>query len=398
MEIKTFRAGSMQEALHQVRQSLGPNAAVLQAREVQTGFFRRLSRTRQIEVVASADLPVPSRLPAGADSDEPWADSLGTTRGFTDESLFATSEPQAPQQEFRDRFQLAADGDFAEGPSLVEELSRQDNGPRGDELPRELQTLRRELIARDLNEELAGELIERIRSESPLPVWGDTATLKSQLAESIRREIAVSGPIHVPASGSRVVALVGPTGVGKTTTIAKLAASYRLKHQRRVGLITVDTYRIAAVEQLRTYAEIIDLPIEVVSTPCEMRQAIDRLCGLELVFIDTAGRSPSDAVKMQELKSMLAEARPDEVHLVLSMVAAVDSLETAAERFAGVGVTSLVLSKLDETTGLGNLLPLIRACRLPLSYVTNGQKVPDDIELADGGKLANGILGIEPRL
>ena len=114
------------------------------------------------------------------------------------------------------------------------------------------------------------------------------------------------------------MALVGPTGVGKTTTIAKLAANYRLREKKRVGLITVDTYRIAAVEQLRTYADIIDLPMEVVSTPREMREAVARMRNLDLVLMDTAGRSPRDEIKIQELRSLLAEAEADEVHLVLS--------------------------------------------------------------------------------
>ena len=113
------------------------------------------------------------------------------------------------------------------------------------------------------------------------------------------------------------MALVGPTGVGKTTTIAKLAANYRLKEKRRVGLITVDTYRIAAVEQLRTYADIIDLPMQVVSTPREMREAVGRMDNLDLILLDTAGRSPKDEVRIQELRAFLTEADADEVHLVL---------------------------------------------------------------------------------
>jgi flagellar biosynthesis protein FlhF len=191
------------------------------------------------------------------------------------------------------------------------------------------------------------------------------------------------------------VALVGPTGVGKTTTIAKLAAHYRLRERLRVGLITVDTYRIAAVEQLRTYADIIDLPMEVVSTPREMRQAVARLADLDLVLMDTAGRCPRDEVRIQELKSMLAEARPDEVHLVLSCVAGAAGLAKNAERFASVGTTALILTKLDEATGLGNLLPLLRTSRLPVSYLTNGQNVPDDIEAAVSDRLARRVLGLD---
>lgn len=192
------------------------------------------------------------------------------------------------------------------------------------------------------------------------------------------------------------MALVGPTGVGKTTTIAKLAANYRLREKRRVGLITVDTYRIAAVEQLRTYADIIDLPMEIVATPREMHQAVARMADLDLILMDTAGRSPRDEVKIQELKSMLAEAAPDEVHLVLSSVASASSLMKTAEQFAAVGTTALVLTKLDEAASLGNLLPLVRGSRLPLSYVTHGQNVPDDIAPAERGRLARIVMGLEP--
>jgi flagellar biosynthesis protein FlhF len=163
-------------------------------------------------------------------------------------------------------------------------------------------------------------------------------------------------------------------------------------------LITVDTYRIAAVEQLRTYADIIDLPMEVVSTPREMRQAVTRLADLDLVLMDTAGRSPRDEVRIQELKSMLAEARPDEVHLVLSCVAGAAGLAKSAERFAAAGTTALILTKLDEATGLGNLLPLLRTSRLPISYLTNGQNVPDDIEAAVADRLARRVLGLDAAL
>ena len=219
--------------------------------------------------------------------------------------------------------------------------------------------------------------------------------IKSHIARLIENEIEVTGPITPVDGKRRMVALVGPTGVGKTTTIAKLAANHRLREKQRVGLITVDTYRIAAVEQLRTYADIIDLPMEVVSTPREMREAVARMTDLDLILMDTAGRSPRDDVKIQELKSMLAEAKPDEVHLVLSSVAGASSLAQTAEKFAGVGTTALLLTKLDEAASLGNLLPLLRTCRLPLSYLTNGQNVPDDIQVAAKRQVAQMVLGVD---
>jgi flagellar biosynthesis protein FlhF len=212
----------------------------------------------------------------------------------------------------------------------------------------------------------------------------------------VEAEIRAGGPIQLTPGRRRVVALVGQTGVGKTTTIAKLAANFRLRDKRKVGLITVDTYRIAAVEQLRTYAEIIDLPMQVVSTPREMRQAVERMTDLDLVLLDTAGRSPRDEVRIQELKVFLAEAGADEVHLVLSAVAGATALCRTAEHFAAAGTTALLLTKLDEAGTLGHLLPLFRSCPLPLSYLTDGQVVPDDISPARPDRVARCILGMKP--
>jgi flagellar biosynthesis protein FlhF len=160
-----------------------------------------------------------------------------------------------------------------------------------------------------------------------------------------------------------------------------------------VGLITVDTYRIAAVEQLRTYADIIDLPMEVVSTPREMREAVAKMSNLDLILLDTAGRSPRDEVQIQELRSFLSEAQADEVHLVLSSVCSSATLMKTAERFREVGATSLLVTKLDEASSFGNLWPLLRSCPLPLSYLTDGQNVPDDIQPADRRRLARLVLG-----
>ena len=163
----------------------------------------------------------------------------------------------------------------------------------------------------------------------------------------------------------------------------------------RPGLVTVDTYRIAAVEQLRTYAEIIDLPLAVANSPGEMARAIDELGNVDLVLIDTAGRSPRDEVKIRELADFLHAAQPDEVHLVLSAVAGERSLRAAVERFAVARADRLILTKLDEADGLGGVLGVLGQANRPVSYLTTGQAVPDDIEPADRGRLARLILGHE---
>jgi flagellar biosynthesis protein FlhF len=264
------------------------------------------------------------------------------------------------------------------------------------ELPEELFHLFTSLIDADVSEELARELVDRLRHEVRGGELRDPLMLQARIARMIEADIRAAGPIAITPGKCRVAALIGPTGVGKTTTIAKLAANFRLKEKRRVGLITVDTYRIAAVEQLRTYADIIDLPMEVVSTPKEMRQAVTRMADMDLVLIDTAGRSPKDEVRLQELKAFLTEAATDEVHLVLSSVAASRTLEKTAARFIAVGATAMILTKLDEANGLGNVLPVLRSSGLPLSYLTDGQNVPDDIEIATSPHLAKLVLGMEP--
>jgi flagellar biosynthesis protein FlhF len=251
-----------------------------------------------------------------------------------------------------------------------------------------------DLIESDVGEDVARELVELVRREAPATARNDAHIARNWLAGEIAQQIPIHGPITLTPGKSRLVALVGPTGVGKTTTIAKLAANFRLRDKHRVGLITVDTYRIAAVEQLRTYADIIDLPMQVVATASEMRQAVHGMADLDLILLDTAGRSPKDEVKLQELFEILAQAEPDEVHLVLSSVANASVLARTADRFAAVGTTALVLTKLDEAAGLGNLLPLLRDGGLPLSYLTHGQNVPDDIAPAEARKLALAMLGL----
>jgi flagellar biosynthesis protein FlhF len=371
MELKTFRAATMHEALAMVRRELGPDAAVLHTREVRArGLLGWFPGAREIEVTAACGVNVPSRLPRPGH-----------------EAAAAPAPPLVPHEVQDQLSHLHA---------MVQSLCRRsrDAGGRPD-LPEELFRLFADLLDSDLSEELARELVERVRAESGGAKLDDLPAAKARIARMLEAEIAVAGPIQVAAGRRRLAALVGPTGVGKTTTIAKLAAHYRLREKRRVGLITVDTYRVAAVEQLRTYADIIDLPMQVVSTPREMREAVARMADLDLVLMDTAGRSPKDEVRIQELRAFLSEAGADEVHLVLSSISGARILQQTAERFAAVGTTALMLTKLDEASGLGNVLPVLRSSRLPLSYLTNGQNVPDDIEVADARRLAKLILRLE---
>ncbi len=373
-DIRTFRAKSMQQALQLVRTHLGPQAAVLHTRQLKRGMLGWLTGRTQIEVTASKDFRVPSRLAPPVPQRDTTKES---TAAGTDAEL-ASSEDRAIQDEIR-HLRLMVE-------QLIHEPSQRPK--RNDEEQSAFEhLLSLDFPLRDA-EQLIADLTHyhvRVDKDGGRDIW-------QPLAELIARRIAVRGPTEIKDGSPQIVALVGPTGVGKTTTIAKLAANHRLRENHRVGLITVDTYRIAAVEQLKTYAEIIDLPMEVVSSPTEMRAALEKLGNLDLILIDTAGRSPLDEIRLRELKAIIHEAKPHEIHLVLSVVAGASSLSRSLATFREVGITSLLLTKLDEAPTLGALWSVIKT-GLPLSYVTDGQDVPDDIALADALSLSREILG-----
>jgi flagellar biosynthesis protein FlhF len=433
-DVRTFKAGSMQEALEMVRGELGPEAVILQTRELpQPRFFRWGRQAERVEVTAGAGINVrapraafepamPMKGPVDPESGAAYGDRLRSGLPPAPASPIAGLSPRgalpvAPGLPARPPAaprgsQIAPAGNSAavtaplseQQASIVRQLSSiqqmvtrltRESASRGEEIPGELFNLYTELIEAEVDEELSRDLVRQLKQASTPEELGNTPVAKAKLRGMVEAEIRCAPPIRATPGKRRVVALIGPTGVGKTTTIAKLAANFRLREGIRMGLVTVDTYRIAAVEQLRTYAEIIDLPMKVVTSPREMRRALDELAGLDLVLIDTAGRSPRDELKIQELKSLLAEAQVDEVHLVLSLVASARSLEATAGKFAPAGATAMILTKLDEAVGMGTLLSVARRVPLPLSYLTTGQDVPDDIEHAQPRRISRLVLGEE---
>ena len=299
MELKTFRASTMHEALAMVERELGADAAVLHTREISLPRMVRLA-WRPADDRSHRLVRRQRPQPAGRRCAEQADEACG--------GLFVDEEASA-----RPAMRSAAAGTGAgpiervagHGEAVVPPLRRRTPRPARGTLP----PLHRPAGLRPQRGRVARELVDRVRAESRGARLDDLLLAKTRIARMIEAEIAVAGPIQLTPGRSRLVALVGPTGVGKTTTIAKLAAQYRLRDKRRVGLITVDTYRIAAVEQLRTYADIIDLPMQVVSTPREMREAVRRMSDLDLILLDTAGRSPKDDVRIQELRGVRQRGR-----------------------------------------------------------------------------------------
>lgn len=236
-------------------------------------------------------------------------------------------------------------------------------------------------LAPELAKELATELHEQVGPKA------STQALAQATEQALAKRYEKAPPLGATPGKRRIVALVGPTGVGKTTTIAKLAAAFTLEAQAKLALLTIDTYRVAAMEQLKAYGDIIGLPVEVVATPSELSQALGRLADVDIVLVDTAGRSPHHGAHLGELKAFLDAAPGAEVHLVLAATTKRTDLEAAVARFQAVGATRLIVTKLDETEKVGGVLSAAHEAQLPIAYVTTGQGVPDDIAPALEGDL-----------
>lgn len=265
------------------------------------------------------------------------------------------------------------------------------------ELPDALVAHYLKLIEQEVAEELAEEIVTKVSGELTQAEFTDATKVSRAIHDEIASRLPVeggTGKLEAPADGRPcTIALIGPTGVGKTTTIAKLAATFKLKQGKKVGLITMDTYRIAAVDQLRTYAGIIGLPLKVVNTAEQLVDALKEYQHLDAVLIDTAGRSQRATDKLDELKKVLAAANPHEVHLVLSSTVSQKVLLQTIDRFAAVDADRIIFTKLDEAVTGGVLLNVARRVGKKVSYITTGQEVPHEIEPGCSDRLASLVMG-----
>lgn len=261
------------------------------------------------------------------------------------------------------------------------------------ELPEPLQRLQDQLIQQEVDVTLRAEWIE-----GAFEKWEESghSLTDDQLQQYIYDKASsflsdrFGGGIN---SSTRIVYVAGPTGVGKTTTIAKLAAEQLFRFQRKVGFITSDTYRISAVEQLRTYASILNVPLEVVQSPGDMQRAMQRLDYCDLILMDTAGRNYRNEILVSELQSLLSHAGDSETYLVLSLTSKSQDMMKITEHFSKYGLDKVIFTKQDETGSYGNIFNLLNNFPLHLSYMTNGQNVPDDLIMPNQKMLCDLLVG-----
>jgi flagellar biosynthesis protein FlhF len=376
----------MAEALKQVKQQLGPDAVILQTRSFKQGGLMGLGGQPMVEITAASPglgLPAAARQRRmSADSGRSVLAAEGAARRMANA---VTSGMDAPAPKVLEEVSRLS--------GLVEDLLRRVRSRTAPDLPEPLAHVRLELVQRQVAQDIAERLVEQVRVELGPDIPSDPSRIREHLARYVESMVPVAGPIRLSRTpGPTVIALVGSTGVGKTTTVAKLAANFSLRETRKVGLITIDTFRIAAVEQLRTYARIINVPLEVAMAPGELRDAVQRLSDRELILIDTAGRSQTDRIQLSALKCFLSEAKPHEVHLVLAGNCSQDVLLDTIERYRDLKPNRVIFTKLDEAIGFGAILTCLGKAEARLSYLTTGQNVPDDIEVARGRRVAELIV------
>ena len=264
--------------------------------------------------------------------------------------------------------------------------------PLGDPLAGAYATL----IGQELSRDLADQVVSTLENSLDPSIRRDPVQVRDAVLRQVANLIPTEESIGwaSPRDGRpRTIAFVGPTGVGKTTTLAKIAATLVLREKLSVGLVTSDTYRISAVDQLRTYADILGARMEVAADPQGMREAMARCSDLDAVLVDTPGRSQNDADRLSELRGLMDAAQPHETHLVLSGTASERVLLREADAFSQLGPDRVVLTKLDEAVAFGMLVSVVRRIGRRISWVTTGQEVPRDVEHATGERLASLVLG-----
>ena len=269
--------------------------------------------------------------------------------------------------------------------AMLMEMSR--NKGAGDAVP----TLQSAMQDQEVTEKIIQDMIAKLNGTEILAPRNSVKAANA-LERYIRKAIRIANGITLYSNKPKVVALIGPTGVGKTTTLAKIAAKFVLEQGARVALITADTYRISAVEQLKTYSDILGLPLEIVYNPEALRKAIEKHKDKQLILIDTAGRSQYNEYQMKELSGLLGIDADIEKHLVMSATTKTsDGVELLAN-FSICQPDRVIFTKVDETGTHGIILNILHRRKVALSYITNGQSVPDDIEPASVERLAELLL------
>lgn len=403
MIIKRYLVDNINEALTKIRYELGKDAVIISQRKVRKSGIKGLFGGKLIEVTAAVENSKSSNKNNRAiqqsndlTTEEEFQNSVDSIKKLMESHTNSINEGKVnPQNNVNidtnnnikikeDNYNKINDsiyGEVSELKSLIKTVIQ--NTSKDDS--NEVQVLLNLMDELDIDEEFNEEILENIKLNMK-NVSDEKEVLKSILSKDIL--------ISEQELKGRVV-LVGPTGVGKTTTIAKLAGRLALVEKKKIGLITVDTYRIGAIEQLKTYAEIMNIPFKVVITIKEMDQAIKSMEDCDVILIDTTGRSSKNTMQISELRTFVEKANPDYVNMVISATTKNRDIKNILKGYSQLNYNGLIITKLDETTVYGSLYNICKRAARPINFITIGQNVPDDIKVPTKSEILRFILGEE---
>ncbi|MGD8191031.1 flagellar biosynthesis protein FlhF [Brevibacillus ginsengisoli] len=452
MRVKRYVVDSMPDALEKIRVDLGKDAIILNTKSIKTGGFLGFFGKQQIEVIAATEEKGQAEREKKAatsttERPKPMVSAQSAKQAYQRQAPEAPSKSTVEPVEKYEKLEpkpIESNGTTKQSGLSAEQLSKQNdttnlpalndssvkiqaNQPAAkqtfektiqiaDELRDMRQMFEKLLIKSDsdqylpdsftkirshlISQEIEPEIVSSIIS-SLIKRWDQPHTYTEEEVRQATREVIIETLSTETSCSAKIsknvkhVYFFGPTGVGKTTTIAKLAAECMLKEKRKVGFITSDTYRIAAVDQLRTYANILNVPLEVVFSPKEISQAMDRLSDCDLILIDTAGRNYRNDEYVNGMKELLRYGEMSENYLVLSLSSKYADMKSIVSNFSDVPSAKVIFTKADETKSYGSILNIISQFHFSLSYITTGQNVPDDIVIATPEMVAKMVLGEE---
>lgn len=425
MNLKRYRVNNIQEALQQIKKDLGPDAIIVSTRQVKDdrGAFGLFGKNI-LEVTAARDetvkkkpTPPPAKMPVTTTPYEsPEMNETPRT------SLIPQSSPLIKQEEvqrmllpIRQEIQelkdmvvgmreqpaqkntatLQLQQELSEVRHLVQTLAAQSNQLRDEDLSENLIVLFQQMMFNGLEEKFARRLIQEAKKNIPPEELNNFAYVKIFIARMLMKIAKTSNGVPKESVQQKIISLIGPTGVGKTTTAAKIASEQVLKYKRKVALLTIDTFRIGAVEQLRAYAKIMNMPLDVVANPTELNQTIAKYSDYDVILIDTGGRSQRDEAQMFELRELLESSNKKiENYLVLSATTKDHEVSEITRKFGELSIDSVIFTKLDESTTYGCIFNHVIRFKKPVAFLTTGQKVPEDIEIATKERLVDLLLNI----
>jgi flagellar biosynthesis protein FlhF len=375
----------MFEAMKLIRNELGNDAIILNSRVIQTGGFLGFFKKRNIEVIAALDAkPIEPPKPLIEEKQQSFDISLSHMDSQIEKMVDKKDEIVTEQWK----------KELSELKSLLQNAKFEgSNG--GIPLPNPIQQLKQLLTRQEINQEIMAEVVKMALEWWYLNGGNKSADDVLQWARNYLTKQISPLPFGEVSFTKKYINVVGPTGVGKTTTLAKIAAECILKYKKRVAFITTDTYRIAAIEQLKTYANILNVPLEVCYNSNDFQQAIQQFESYDMVFIDTAGRNFRNQKYVEDLKNIIDYNQDMETFLVFSLTSKQIDMEDIYKQFSLIPIDRIIFTKADETSTYGAMFNIIYSEKKAAAYITNGQNVPDDLVAATPENVVNRIIGVD---